>query len=116
MDPEATQEEQVIPEPAAALDPDLTETQVEQDVPLMRGQRDEQVHHRRAPREAWLFVDNLVELERVEFDLAAEAGQIRSIDEDLLKQKRLDFLAQEPLGPIRCILASQDISSMFVCV
>ena len=65
-----------------------------------------------APRESWLFVDQLVDIDCVFFDRDLSQGQIRTIDEDLMRQKRKEFRLEEPLGPIRCLLVAQDLSGM----
>ena len=56
--------------------------------------------HIAAQKKNWLFQDRRVDLESIDFDLEAKAGQIRAMSSDILRRKREQFQQEEPLGPV----------------
>ena len=68
--------------------------------------------HIAAQKEMWLFQDRKVDLESIDFDLEAKAGQIRAMSSDILRRKREQFQLEEPLGPVRCLLVATDLSGV----
>ena len=98
--PECTMEEEV-PGVTQATQPEVELVRFE-DRPLHLG----------ASKEQWLFLDRPVDLDSLFFDHDMKFGQIRQLSEDLLIKKRNEFLMEEPLGPVRALVAAQDLSGV----
>ena len=65
-----------------------------------------------AEREHWLFLGREVSLDQISFDTDCSRGQIRPLNQDILKQKREEFSLQPPLTPLQALLVATDLSGV----
>ena len=60
----------------------------------------------------WLFLGRDISLDQISFDTDCTKGQIRALNQDILKQKREEFALQPPLTPLQALLVATDLSGV----